>query len=140
MDAVAPGLCKTERNRILMSTGFLSRRVSGVIVIDISGPLTLGAATFEMREVIAAALKEGETKIVLNLAEVDYMDSAGIGTLLAALREARTQGSALKLLNVARRVQELLNITQLTPFFERFSDEATAIASFPQTSGLARAE
>jgi anti-sigma B factor antagonist len=114
-----------------LSTSFPSRQVSSVTIIDVSCPITFGEPSSEMRGAIATALKEGATKILLNLAEVNYMDSSGIGELLIGLRAARSRGSSLKLLNLSRRVQDLLKLTKVLTCFECFNDEPSAIASFP---------
>ncbi len=99
-------------------------------VIDVTGPITLGEPTHNLRQNIGAALQEGTAKILLNLAEVKYMDSAGIGMLLAGTRDAKAKGCSLKLLHLDRRVQDLLSITKVITLFECFSDETAAIASF----------
>ena len=113
-----------------MSTNFLTRQVSGVTIIVISGRITLGEPSNDMKEAIAAALKGGSTRILINLAEVSYMDSAGIGELLGGLRAAQSHGASIRLLNVSRRVQDLLKLTNVIALFECFDDEASAIAGF----------
>lgn len=113
-----------------MSIHSNSREVGGVTILDISGKITLGAASAELRGVVTDALAKGEKKIVLNLAEVGYVDSAGLGELVSAYTTVKNAGGTLKLLKLTKKVSDLLVITKLVTVFETFDDESAAVASF----------
>jgi anti-sigma B factor antagonist len=109
----------------------LTPRDSGVItVIDASGRITLGDGSAMLRKTIRQLLEEGRAKIVLNLADVDYIDSSGIGELVSAYTAVRSKNGELKLLQLTKKVHDLLQITKLFTVFEVYSDEGTAIRSF----------
>lgn len=107
-----------------------AREVYGVTVVDLSGRVTLGENSAFLRKTIRDLLSNGQTKIVLNLADVDYIDSAGIGELVAAFTTTRNHGGELKLLHLAKRVRDLLQITRLYTVFDVHSDEKAAAGSF----------
>jgi anti-sigma B factor antagonist len=109
-----------------------------VIIVDASGRLTLGEGTSDLRKRMRELVEGGSRKIVLNLADVTYIDSSGIGELVAGYTTVATAGGALKLLNLAKRVHELLNITKLYTIFESFEDEASAVASFAVSKPIER--
>jgi anti-sigma B factor antagonist len=109
---------------------FTERREGGVVVIDLKGKLTLGSGDVQLRQIIRDVLDRGEKAILLNLAGVGYMDSAGVGELVASFTTAEAQGADLKLLNLTSKVRDLLQFTQLISVFESFSDEKEAVASF----------
>ena len=106
-----------------------SRRLDDVVVLDISGRLTLGEGTVTLREALQKLLEDGDRKLVLNLAEVDYVDSAGLGELITGYTTVRARGGQLKLLNLTRRIQDLLQITKLLTVFDSFDSETEAIKS-----------
>ena len=107
-----------------------TRLVDGVAIVDLSGRITLGEASVAVRDVINDIMGKGHKKIVLNLAEVNYVDSSGIGVLVSSLSSVRKQGGELKLVNVTKRIRDLLQITKLYSLFDIKDDEATAVASF----------
>ncbi len=109
---------------------FNERRADEVVVIDLSGKLTLGSGDVQLRQIIRDLLDRGEKKIVLNLDKVGYMDSAGVGELVASFTTAQSQGAEMKLLNLTAKIRDLLQFTQLSSVFESHTDEAEAIASF----------
>lgn len=109
---------------------FAERREDGVVIIDLKGKLTLGSGDVQLRQVIRDVLERGERSILLNLAGVGYMDSAGVGELVASFTTAEASGAELKLLNLTSKVRDLLQFTQLISVFDSFSDEKEAIASF----------
>lgn len=107
-----------------------SRQVDSVTIVDLSGRITLGEATSILREALQALAGKGQKKILLNLADVNYIDSSGLGGLISGYTSLTNQGGQLKLLNLTKKVHDLLQITKLLTVFEVFSDEATAIKSF----------
>jgi anti-sigma B factor antagonist len=106
------------------------RQVDSVIVIDISGRITLGEGCAQLRELIRDQLSKGNKQILLNLADVTYIDSSGIGELVSAFTAVSNQGGQLKLLNLTKKVHDLLQITKLYTVFDIHDDEAKGIASF----------
>jgi anti-sigma B factor antagonist len=109
----------------------LTPRDSGLItVVDASGRITLGEGSATLRKTIRQLIEEGHIKILLNLADVDYIDSSGIGELVSGYTAVRSKDGELKLLHLTKKVHDLLQITKLFTVFEVFSDEGTAIRSF----------
>ena len=113
-----------------MAVKITNRQVGDVTVIDASGRITLGEGSSTIRDTIRDLTGKGNRKILLNLGDVTYIDSSGIGELVSAFTSVTNQGGQLKLLNLTKRVQELLQITKLYTVFEVFDDEAVAIRSF----------
>jgi len=109
------------------------RQVDSVIVIDISGRITLGEGCAQLRELIRDQLSKGNKQILLNLADVTYIDSSGIGELVSAFTAVSNQGGQLKLLNLTKKVHDLLQITKLYTVFDIHDDEAKGIASFQKS-------
>ena len=107
-----------------------SRQVDGVTIVDLSGRIVLGEATTTLREMLQNLLSQGQKKILLNLAEVSYIDSSGLGALVSGYTTLSGQQGQLKLLNLTKKVQDLLQITKLLTVFEVHTDEATAVRSF----------
>lgn len=103
---------------------------SGVSIVQLGGRLVLGNATRMVRDTVKDMIARGQTKVLLDLGEVDYMDSAGLGTLVACYSSASNVGGQLKLLHVSKKMHEQLVITKLVTVFENFDDEAQAVASF----------
>src|SRR5271168_2911929 len=108
------------------------RDVNGVDVLDIEGRIVFGEVSNSFREKVKSLLAAGKKKIVLNLAQVTYIDSAGLGTLVASFHSARTQGATLKLVNLGAKFKEVLQVTKLMTVFDTYETEAAAIASFPK--------
>src|SRR5882672_6166677 len=109
----------------------LTPRDSGLItVVDASGRITLGDGSAMLRKTMRQLLEEGHTKIILNLADVDYIDSSGMGELVSAYTAVRSKDGELKLLHLTKKVHDLLQITKLFTVFEVYSDESIAISSF----------
>jgi anti-sigma B factor antagonist len=106
-----------------------ARRLDDVVILDISGRLTLGEGTITLREALHKLLQNGDRKLVMNLAAVDYVDSAGLGELITCFTTVRAQGGQLKLLNLTHRIQDLLQITKLLTVFDSFDNETEAIKS-----------
>jgi anti-sigma B factor antagonist len=106
------------------------RQVGDVCVVDAVGRLTLGEGSSTFRDAVRGLVAQGNKKIVLNLGDVTYIDSSGIGELVSAFTTVTNQGGSFKLLSLTKRVQDLLQITKLYTVFEVFDDEAAAVASF----------
>jgi anti-sigma B factor antagonist len=107
-----------------------SRQVDGVAIVDCSGRITLGEGSVVLRDTVRELLSKGSKKIILNLGEVNYIDSSGIGELVSAFTTTKNQGGELKLLNLTKKVNDLLQITKLYTVFDVRDDEAGAIKSF----------
>jgi len=106
------------------------RVVKGVSILDLSGKIVLGEGDVQVKERIKDLLADGQRRVLLNLAEVNYIDSAGLGTLISSYTTAKREGGSLKLVNLTRRIQDLLAITKLITVFETFENEAEALDSF----------
>ena len=113
-----------------MSMKATTRQVDSINVVDLSGRITLGEGCSQLRELIRDLLAKGHKNILLNLGEVTYIDSSGIGELVSGFTAVSNQGGHLKLLNLTRKVHDLLQITKLLTVFDVHDDEAKAIASF----------
>jgi len=107
-----------------------TRQVDGVVVMDLSGRITLGEGSVVLRDAVRELLSKGNKKILANLAEVNYIDSSGIGELVSAFTTVKNQGGELKLLNLTKKVHDLLQITKLYTVFDVKDNEANAIKSF----------
>jgi anti-sigma B factor antagonist len=113
-----------------MSLKSSTRQVDGITVLDLSGRITLGEGSVVLRDTIREALGQGNKKILLNLGDVTYIDSSGIGELVSAFTAVRKEGGELKLLNLTKKVHDLLQITKLYTVFDVKDEESAAIASF----------
>jgi len=108
-----------------------THRDSGnVTVIDMGGRITLGDGSALLRKTVLALLDEDRTRILINLADVDYIDSSGIGELVHAYTSVKNRGGELKLLHLTKKVKDLLQITKLYTVFDVHADEAAAVRSF----------
>lgn len=112
-----------------MSMLLNARRLDDVVILDLSGRITIGDGTLILRSNIRKLLEGGDRKFVLNLSDVDYIDSSGLGELVTAFTTVRNQGGELKLVNLTKRVRDLLQITKLLTVFESFNSESEAIKS-----------
>jgi anti-sigma B factor antagonist len=106
------------------------RSEGDISVVDLSGKITIGEGDVVLRETVENLLKEGKSKLLLNLSRISYMDSAGIGELVACYKRSRDKGGHLKLLNPSGKVYDLLQLTKLEEIFETYRDEGEAIQSF----------
>jgi len=113
-----------------VSVKLSQRQVGDVTVIDAVGRITLGEGSSSFRDTIKDLVSKGNKKMLLNLAEVSYIDSSGIGELVSGFTTVSNAGGSLKLLNLTKRIQDLLQITKLYTIFEVFDDEAAALATF----------
>jgi len=107
-----------------------TRQVDGVTIVDLSGRITLGEGSTMLRDIVRDLIAKGQKKILLNLGDVTYIDSSGIGELVSAFTTVRNGGGELKLLNLTKKVHDLLQITKLYTVFDIKDDEAAAIQSF----------
>ena len=107
-----------------------TRHLDGVCIVDISGRMIHGEGSVVLRNIVRELVAQGNKKILLNLGDVNYIDSSGIGELVSAYTTVRNQGGELKLLNLTRKVHDLLQITKLYTVFDIKDDEASAIASY----------
>ncbi len=113
-----------------MSVKLNVRQVGDVTVVDVAGRITLGEGSSALRETLRDLVSKGQNKILLNLGDVSYIDSSGIGELVSGFTSVTNSGGTLKLLNLTKRVQDLLQITKLYTVFDVHDSEATAIRSF----------
>jgi anti-sigma B factor antagonist len=112
----------------------VEKLVNGVILLDLRGRITLGEETAALRERVKRLVQAGHKRIIMNLAEVLYIDSAGLSTLVATYTTARKEGGDLKLLRLTKRSHDLLKITHLSIVFEIYDSLEEALRSFPQES------
>ena len=113
-----------------MSFRASSREVSGVTIIDLDGRITLGEGSLLLRNLIREKLDSAHKKIVMNMAGIEYMDSTGLGELVSSYRWVKRQDGELKLMNLNKKVSDLLQVTRLYAVFDIHNDEAQAVASF----------
>jgi anti-sigma B factor antagonist len=106
------------------------RRVDDVVILDVKGRVTLGEGDEILKDKVNSLLNQGSRKLVLNLAQVPYIDSAGLGEIVRTFTTVSRQGGSLKLLNLTKRITDLLAITKLLTVFETFDSEADAVKSF----------
>ena len=106
------------------------RVVNGISVLDISGKIVLGEGDMQVKDRIKDLLADGQRRILLNLGDVSYIDSAGLGSLISSYATVKREGGNLKLVNLTKRVKDLLAITKLITVFDTFEDESSAVDSF----------
>ncbi|HTQ96491.1 MAG TPA: STAS domain-containing protein [Candidatus Acidoferrum sp.] len=106
------------------------REVGPVTIVDLSGRISLGEGSALLRTTIRQLLDGGQAKILLNLGDVNYIDSSGIGELVSAFTAVRNRSGELKLLNLTKKVHDLLQITKLFTVFDVYNDEPTAVRSY----------
>jgi len=120
----------SEKEEISVALAIASREVDGVTVLELSGRITLGEGSVQLRDAIRDLIGKGQRNILLDVGEVSYIDSSGLGELVSAYTTARNQGAKLKLLKLTKKVHDLLQLTKLYTVFDIYDDEASAIASF----------
>ncbi|MGA2094780.1 MAG: STAS domain-containing protein [Candidatus Acidiferrum sp.] len=113
-----------------MALKMTNREVDGVSVVALDGRIVLGEESNALREKVKSLIAEGKKKVVLNMANITFIDSAGLGTLVAAHHSAKSQGAALKLAHLGSKFQEVLQITKLLTVFDVYNSEAEAVGSF----------
>jgi anti-sigma B factor antagonist len=122
-----------------MNVSITNKEVGGVSVVALDGRIVLGEESNVLRERVKTLIAEGKKKIVLNMADVKYIDSAGLGMLVAAHISAKTQGAVLHLSNLGNRFHDVLQLTRLLTVFSVYDTEADAISSFGTPSVAAKA-
>jgi anti-sigma B factor antagonist len=113
-----------------MALTYFDWEVGDVLVLHLQGPITLGQATQTLRQLIQDTVASGRTKIVLNMSEVYYIDSSGLGELVAATTHALREGAKIKLMKLAPRVQDVMQLTKLYQVIDVYPDEDSAVRSF----------
>lgn len=113
-----------------MSVTLTTRQVGDVTVIDAKGRITLGEGSSDFRDSIKSLVAKGQKNILVNLANITYIDSSGIGEMVSGFTTVANAGGKLKLLSLTKRIQDLLQITKLYTVFEVYDDEAAGLASF----------
>ena len=113
-----------------MSLAFTVRESHDITIIDLRGRITLGDGSVTVRDAVHDLLSNGQKRILLNLGEVNYIDSSGLGELVSAFTAAKKQGGELKLLNLTKRIQDRLQTTKLYTVFDVKDEEASAVESF----------
>lgn len=113
-----------------MALRMTERDVNGITVLDIEGRIVLGEESNSFREKVKGLLAASKKKIVLNMQNVSYIDSAGLGTLVATFHSAKSQGATLKLANLGAKFREVLQVTKLMTVFDTYDSEAAAVQSF----------
>jgi len=122
-----------------MSITTSTRQSGGVTIVDIKGRIVLGEESAGVRDLVCDLLSKGQKQILINLADVDYIDSMGLGSLVGAFVTVRKQGGHLMLLNVNDKVIDVMQVTKLYTVFDIMEDEAEAVASFGPSSAAANA-
>jgi len=113
-----------------MSLTIDTREVAHVTILDITGRIVLGEEIGYLRDAVHGLVADGTKKIILNLANVDYIDSSGVGELVGCFTTVRNAGGELKLMNLTQKVQDILHVTKLYTVFDIKDDEFTAVKSF----------
>ncbi len=119
-----------------MSVDFSTRQSNGITIVDLRGRITLGEGSVTLRDTVHDLLSKGQKKILLNLGDVNYIDSSGIGELVSAFTAAKKQDGEVRLLNLTKKVHDLLQITKLYTVFDVKDNEALAIQSFSAPRGV----
>jgi anti-sigma B factor antagonist len=107
-----------------------TRQLDGVTILDLSGRITLGEGSVQLRDAIRDLISKGDKNILLSLGDVNYIDSSGLGELVSAFTTAKNQNAEVKLLNLTKKVKDVLQVTKLYTVFDIYDDEAHAIGSF----------
>jgi anti-sigma B factor antagonist len=106
------------------------RTIGDVVVVDVSGKITLGEGDTILKDKLRSLVQQGQLKLLLNLADVTYIDSAGLGAIVQSYTTVTKQGGGLKLINATKRIHDLLAITKLLTVFDTFDNEAEGVTSF----------
>jgi anti-sigma B factor antagonist len=120
-----------------MNMTTIIRQLGGVTIVDISGRIQLGEESAALRNLVSDLLSKEQKKILFNFGDVNYIDSAGLGSLVSALASVRRQGGELKLLNLTKNIHNVMQMTRLYTVFEIIDNEAVAVKSFGQSAASA---
>jgi anti-sigma B factor antagonist len=120
-----------------MSLIVKTRKVDNIVIMDLSGKLTIGEPVMQLRDALRAQVAEGDSKFIVNLGDVSYVDSSGLGELVSSYTTVRNKGGDVKLLKLTAKIKDLLQMTKLLTVFDVYDDEAKAIASL---KGSAKAD
>ena len=113
-----------------MALSIATRQLDGVTILDLSGRITLGEGSVQLRDAIRDLISKGSKSVLLNLGDVNYIDSSGLGELVSAFTTTKNQGGELKLLHLTKKVHDLLQITKLYTVFDVKDDETAAVKGF----------
>jgi anti-sigma B factor antagonist len=113
-----------------MSVIMTNSEVDGVAVVELDGRIVLGEESNSLREKLKSMVAAGKKKIVLNMAEITYIDSAGLGALVAAHVSAKTQGASVRLCNLGKKFHDVMQVTRLLTVFDVYDTQAAAVSSF----------
>ncbi len=113
-----------------MALSIATRELDGVTILDLSGRITLGEGSVQLRDAVRELISKGVKNILIGLGEVNYIDSSGLGELVSAYTTAKNQQANVKLLSLTKKVKDVLQLTKLYTVFDIFDDEASAIASY----------
>src|SRR5258707_13732430 len=135
-DSALPGSLRVSEylRRLAMNMTATTRQRGSVTIVDISGRIVLGEESAALRDLVCNLLDKGHRQILFNLADVNYIDSAGLGHLVSAFTSVRKQEGELKLLNLTNKIHDLMQITRLYTVFDITDDEALAVKSFGQSA------
>jgi anti-sigma B factor antagonist len=125
-----PPELRSDEEEKTVALKMTNREVDGVAVVALDGRIVLGEESNALREKVKNLIGDGKKKIVLNMANITFIDSAGLGTLVAAHHSAKSQGASLKLAHLGSKFQEVLQITKLLTVFDVYNTEAEAVSSF----------
>jgi len=112
-----------------MSLTVKTRKIDGVIIVDLSGKLTIGEPVMQLRDALRVQVAAGDSKFIVNLADVSYVDSSGLGELVSSYTTVRNKGGDVKLLKLTAKIKDLLQMTKLLTVFDVYDDEAKALAA-----------
>ncbi len=132
----------TGEEGMSMTVKMTNSEVAGVSVVALDGRIVMGEESRSLREKLKSLIDEGKKRIVLNMANISYIDSAGVGTLVAAHINAKTQGASVRICHLGRKFHEVLQISKLLTVFDVYDTEVTAVSSFEEevcvhTAGIA---
>ena len=121
-----------------MSLKITGNEVEGVSLVALNGRIILGEESTALREKLKSLIAAGKQKIVLNMSEIEYIDSSGLGALVAAHLSAKTAGASIRLCNLGNKFHEILQVTKLLTVFDVYDTEAAAVASFPTSMAASK--
>jgi anti-sigma B factor antagonist len=130
---VSPRSLVSGGGGISMSLKITNSEVEGVSLVALNGRIVLGEESTALREKLKSLIAGGKKKIVLNMAEIDYIDSSGLGALVAAHLSAKNAGASLRLCNLGKKFHEVMQLTKLLTVFDVYDTEAAAVRSFPSS-------